>query len=584
MRLQEGIFIALLCAAGAQTGCSDEAKPPEASAAGGESGSSGEPDEAASGEPSDSQAGGGGTATTGGGASQGGSTPTDASSVPLGSLPWPADGGAPTAYELLLPAGCELFPLPPKWTGEQNTKVLGRCGHAISSIPLDGSEVTTIAEVTGGLEIVSADPERVVYLESEFLKSATVDGEESVTLATDVKVAEASPDRSRVVYAAPHAETGDLALYSVASAGGEPALLSESLYYLNLLDQASDWWFTADSELVWFTNAERQLAVVPVAGGTVLQHVSGPREEAEHVWAEDGRTIAFRDVDESAEPIVRVLSADSATPQDIALPEDLYAYSVQISPQGDQVLLMGYTKTADRRWAALATDVDGGPWRELAMYDRLTELGFVGSQRDQVLLTAMNGEASPLLLEVPLSGGTPKKLGTLSSLCDYMYLPAQVLPGLSTDGRTLAFKDSVGALVLADLDVANSEVIIEAAAALTRADLCTGALLSPDSNRIALLSCVLTACRAAVVDTTGELLATDPGAGSVGFSFSPDSSLLEHHNGYTVRVLSIDDNEVKYVHQNGGGSVPDEVWIDGRRVVTPAPYGSGSTQQIVLVP
>jgi hypothetical protein len=581
MNLKAGALIGLICVAHAAVACRDDAKSADGDAAGGSESSGGDPAQGSAGERGGSESGEGGAGAALGGITEGGShDPGTGASIPMGSVPWPADGGAPTAYELLLPKGCDVFPLPPRWLDAPHSKVLGRCHAAISSIPLDGSAPTTVADVTGAVTIVAADAARVIFTEAEFLRSATVDGADVITLASDVKRAEASPDLAHVVYAAPDSETGTLALYSVASEGGEPAQLSDSPE-IDVYATEANWWFTADSKMVWFTSREpNQLVVVGLEDGEGIEQGSAPYPEEQKVWSKDGRKIAFT-VSYPQPAVIRVLSADQTEGIDLVAPEGVKPDRVSISPAGDQVW---FTGVRGDQQLVMAADVADGEWRELAGYDDLIALGIVGADQDQLLLTARNGTASPVLLEVPLSGGTPSNLGTLSSLCDFRYLPDQIQPGLSSDRRQLAFKNSVGALVLADLDEAKAEVIIDSVAALKRSDLCDGAIMSPNSERIALLSCVLGGCRAVVVDTAGEFLATDPEAGSVGFSFSPDSSLLAHHNLYSVRVLSIDDNEVKYTYNNSGGTQPIPVWIDGRRVVTPAPYDTQSVQQIVYIP
>jgi len=554
---------------------------------GGQSSSGGR--SAAAGSPVTGDAGAGGTTTAtnpddgsagdAGETNHGGTSNGGGASIPEGSFPWPADGGAPTAFETPLPVGCKLSRVPPWWTAADHSEVLGECGTTLSSIPLDGSTPTEIAEFSGQLTIVDAGPKRVVFLDSTFLKSAPVAGGKTVTLASDVKLAKASLDGTRVVYIAPLTGSGNPGLFSVASTGGTPVTLSDSLREGVLFENGDVWWFTADSQTVWFTTSDSFLATVPIKGGDIKKIGVGPRDEGQRIWSSDGRKIAYQGFDNSNGRVARVLSADADAAVDLLLPADISLIDLAISPAGDSVWFSATHK--DKQVELLAAPTSGGEWSQLAKYDNLRVLGPVGKDSTQLLFSAKNGQASPDLLVVPLSGGEPHSLGTLSSLCDFLYVPDQVLPGLSADKRKLAFIDSSGALLLADLDSAKVDTVLTSAAALTKSGLCShGTILSPDTKRVAVPP-ILGKGNTAVVDLKGNVLATDPGAGAVSYSFSADSSLLEHHNLYGLRVLSIDDNEVKYTYNDAAGRIRNVVWIDEKRLTVPV--SAKSYEQIVTI-
>lgn len=503
---------------------------------------------------------------------------------------WPGDETDPgTAIATPLARGCSLSRVPPWWTNSEHTRVLGLCDFTkLSAIPLDGSAPITIAELSAPIilpeysdvTLLDANAERVVFLESTFLRSAPVNGGSVLTLASDVQQAGVSPDGAHVVYVAPQAGSGELAFYSVESLGGAPVMLSPTIdwrYWVSSSDEAS-WWFTADSQAVWFENGGGLLTVASLGGGHVRE-LSGTPNDLKKVWSSDGRTIAFDMYSDALGPVARVLSADSDVPFDLPLPEGVSVGELSISLSGEFVWLIG--GRADKT-VLMATQATGADWTELASYDDLASLGTVGTADDSILFVGKNGESSPSLLQAPLSGGPSRTLGTLSSLCEFAYLADDLAVSITPDRTKLPFIDNAGALNLADFDLGASKMVVSNAASLRKADLCrSDTIMSPDAEMIAVVSCPLADCHAAVVDLSGELVAADLGAGNVGYSFSPDSTLLEHHNLYGVRVLSIEDNEIKYTYSDGGGNIRPSIWLDGRRIVVPVEFES--REQIVAV-
>lgn len=584
MKLQAGLVIGSICAVGALGACKDENRNSEdAPAGGGEPSSSPGTPRGSAGDHNGSESGDGGVSSIGSGGDSHGADGAGGADgtldIPAGGVPWPNDGGPTTAYEVLLPEGCELFPPPISWTDDEKTTAAGTCDKTVSVFSIDTGTPTTIAKTTGDVALVSADPERVVFTEATFLKSAKVNGGGVVTLASDVTLAEATPDRQRIVYTAPNPETGDAALYSVSVSGGEPTVLSPEMSQ-GFWKIPPVWHITANGAFVWFMLPEGRMAAVPTDGGSIIEFDGVDVDEDafdQHVWTRDGLKLAVQ-----YGGAARVLSPEADGPADIALPNPFVSERVEVAPLGDYVWVTGYTTYEERdKRVILGASIEDGEWHELAKYQWVASVGVVGSKSDQLLLVGVNGEASPAVVEVPLKGGSPKILGTLSTYCTSSKLDQQVLSGLSADRSRLAFMNSAGSLVLADLDTAKSAAVVEYAAGLTSGDLCNGAVMSPDNDRIAFYSCLLEDdCGAVVVDAEGKLLASTSSQNPM--SFSPDSSLLEQHDARFVEISSVDANQLRYKHipQNYDQTQPHRIWIDSQRVLVEYDY---AMQKIVTV-